>query len=264
MLITAASLSRLRHVGRRRRPDPAPGARAAAARLTAGGAQAGGGVWSPQPARVPAADRPCSARRPPPPPSPVGQAFGGGTRDGPPRDPSAGHGVLRRNRSASGRRAPPDGPGGWSPEAVARDSSPEAEAGAGSGRAGPGVRQSRKRPRFGPGGGGRRAGFEAGGGDRTRKRPRAGPGGGGRRAGFGVFFLVGFDVSSFRTRRAAEGGRAAGFTLPTVKRFSPTSGIGKPAVNRRKPLEMTIQIQKTGNRCLPTGNRCLPTGNRRF
>ena len=172
MLITAASLSRLRRVGRRRRPDPAPGARAAAARLTAGGAQAGGGVWSPQPARVPAADRPCSARRPPPPPPPVGQAFGGGTRDGPPRDPSAGHGVLRRNRSASGRRAPPDGPGGWSPEAVARDSSPEAEAGAGSGRAGPGVRQSRKRPRFGPGGGGRRAGFEAGGGDRTRKRPR--------------------------------------------------------------------------------------------
>ena len=30
---------------------------------------------------------------------------------------------------------------------------------------------------------------------------------------------------------------ASGFTLPTVKRFSPTSGIGKPAVNRRKPLE---------------------------
>ena len=30
---------------------------------------------------------------------------------------------------------------------------------------------------------------------------------------------------------------SAGFTLPTVKRFSPTSGIGKPAVNRRKPLE---------------------------
>ena len=28
-----------------------------------------------------------------------------------------------------------------------------------------------------------------------------------------------------------------GFTLPTVKRFSPTSGIGKPAVNHRKPLE---------------------------
>ena len=29
----------------------------------------------------------------------------------------------------------------------------------------------------------------------------------------------------------------SGFTLPTVKRFSPTSGIVKPAVNRRKPLE---------------------------
>ena len=29
----------------------------------------------------------------------------------------------------------------------------------------------------------------------------------------------------------------SGFTLPTVKRFPPTSGIGKPAVNRRKPLE---------------------------
>ena len=29
-----------------------------------------------------------------------------------------------------------------------------------------------------------------------------------------------------------------GFTLPTVKRFSPTSGIGKPAVNHRKPLEI--------------------------
>ena len=59
----------------------------------------------------------------------------------------------------------------------------------------------------------------------------------------------------------------AGFTLPTVKRFSPTSGIGKPAVNRRKPLETARNDNsnsKTGNRCLPTGNRCLPTGNRRF
>jgi len=58
-----------------------------------------------------------------------------------------------------------------------------------------------------------------------------------------------------------------GFTLPTVKRFSPTSGIGKPAVNRRKPLETARNDNsnsKTGNRCLPTGNRCLPTGNRRF
>ena len=36
------------------------------------------------------------------------------------------------------------------------------------------------------------------------------------------------------------------------------------ATVRQKPLEMTIQIQKTDNRCLPTGNRCLPTGNRRF
>ena len=59
----------------------------------------------------------------------------------------------------------------------------------------------------------------------------------------------------------------AGFTLPTVKRFSPTSGICKPAVNRRKPLETARNDNsnsKTGNRCLPTGNRCLPTGNRRF
>ena len=58
-----------------------------------------------------------------------------------------------------------------------------------------------------------------------------------------------------------------GLTLPTVKRFSPTSGIGKPAVNRRKPLETARNDNsnsKTGNRCLPTGNRCLPTGNRRF
>ena len=34
-----------------------------------------------------------------------------------------------------------------------------------------------------------------------------------------------------------NGCQRAGFTLPTVKRFSPTSGIGKPSVNRRKPLE---------------------------
>jgi len=41
-------------------------------------------------------------------------------------------------------------------------------------------------------------------------------------------------------RRSAAAARSfprAGFTLPTVERFPPTSGIGKPAVNHRKPLE---------------------------
>ena len=42
---------------------------------------------------------------------------------------------------------------------------------------------------------------------------------------------------SSSTDKTARGEAQTGFTLPMVKRFSPTSGIGKPAVNRRKPLE---------------------------